>query len=243
MSSSTRGMATMWMILALTLSAPRSGDAAQSGCEDRRTISVNGRGEVSAAPDLAMLSFAVETAAPTAARAVENNAAASTKVGAALKAMLGKDDKLQTTGFSLQPRYETRRDAGEPKILGYVASNEVQVETAAVDDVGKFIDAATAAGANRVNNLAFTVKDRDPHVRKALEQAGAQAKAQAEAAARALGVQLNQVVNATTMAAPIVYPHIYDKGFGRAAMAQEATPVEPGEVTISAELNVTYEIE
>jgi uncharacterized protein YggE len=232
--------------LALTLSAPGTGHAGQNGGDDRRTIAVNGHGEVNADPDLATLSFAVETTAPTAARAVEQNAATSVKVSAALKGLLGADDKLKTTRYSLQPRYdyETKSETGEPKILGYVASNEVQVETATIDAIGKLIDVATTAGANRVNNLSFTVRDRGPHVRKALAVAGAEAKAQAEAAAQALGVKLKQVVSASTMAPPIVSPHIYDSFRSKgAAMAQAATPVEPGEVTVSAELNVVFEIE
>jgi uncharacterized protein YggE len=84
-------------------------------------------------PDLALVHFAVETTATTAASAAELNAQISAKVGAALKAMIGSDDKIQTTSYSLQPRYDTpKREPGEPKIIGYVASNEVQVETAAI---------------------------------------------------------------------------------------------------------------
>jgi len=226
--------------IALSAYGPPMAHAQNTG--DHRTITASGRGEINVKPDLAILFFAVETTAPTAASAGEQNAAASTKVAAALKSMLGKDDKLKTTRYSLQPRYEMKREPGEPKILGYIASNEVQVETAAIDAVGKLIDTAIAAGANRVNNLMFTVKDRNPYVRQALDQAGTEAKAQAEAAAKALDVRLKQLLTATTMAPPIIMPRMHE-GFGRAAMADTMTPVEPGEVAVSAELTVTYEIE
>jgi len=242
MSSWIRTTVATASSLLVVLLVAHTSHAAGDGGGKRRTISVNGRGEVSANPDLAILSFAVETTAATAATAVEQNAAVSTKVGAALKSVLGQGDKLKTTRYSLQPRYETKREPGEAKIVGYVASNEVQVETAAVDGVGKLIDTATTAGANRVSNLTFTVKDRNRYVREALDLAGNEAKAQAEAAARALGVKLKQVVSASTLAPPIIQPRVFG-GFGRAAMAQATTPVEAGDVTVTAELSVTYEIE
>jgi len=239
-------MRTSMHVAALILALAAPGAAQQPGC-DRRTISVNGRGEVKADPDLALLHFAVETTAATAAAAAEQNAQISGKVGAALKAMIAAGDKIQTTSYSLQPRYDSpRRDAGEvpaePKIVGYIATNEVQVETSAIANAGKLIDAAIAAGANRVSNLSFTLRDRNEYVRKALDQAGAEAKAQADAAAHALNVRIKQIISATTMAPPIIQPRVYE-GFGRAAMAQANTPVEPGEVSVWAELNVVYEIE
>lgn len=235
--------AILLLIVAVTF-ASRSGVAvAQNDCPDRRTISVNGRGEVKAEADLAYVNFAVETAAATAAAAVSQNADLSGKVAAALKAKIGAEDKLTTTRYNLQPRYDQeKRDPSGPQIVGYVASNEVLVETRDVASVGKLIDAATGAGANRVSNLIFTLRDRDPHVRRALDVAGKEAKAQAEAAAQALGVTLKGVVNATTLSAPIFQPRVLE-GFARGAMAQASTPVEAGEVTVSAELNVTYEIE
>lgn len=218
--------------------------AAPEECSSRRTITVNGRGEIRAEADLAYVNFAVETTAPTAAAAVEKNAELSSKVAAALKNRIGAGDRLTTTRYSLHPQYEQQPPArtAERQILGYTAANEVQIETGSVAGVGELIDAATAAGANRVSNLIFTLRDRDPHVRRALAVAGKEARLQAEAAAQALGVTLKGVLSASTVSAPIFQPRVYE-GFARASMAQAPTPVEPGEVTVTADLNVVYEIE
>ncbi|MDX2168304.1 MAG: SIMPL domain-containing protein [Deltaproteobacteria bacterium] len=209
-----------------------------------RTLSVSGEGRAQAAPDLAVVSFAVETTAPTAGAAVTDNAKKSTALAEAVKAKLGPRDKVYTTQYSLMPRYEQQeRNLGGqvvPRIIGYVASNAVRVELRDVRNVGALIDAATGAGANRVDSLEFTLEERAAAQSEALKLAGADAKRQAEAAAAALGVSLGKVLTANTGSAPIIMP----KQMARMAMAADvATPVEAGDVTVSATLQVTYEIQ
>jgi uncharacterized protein YggE len=238
----SRTSAASFFLLSLLVVAPQPAPA-QDDDTDRRTISVIGRGETNADANLALVSFAVETTAESAAAAVEENARRSAQVAAALKQKIGAGDELKTLRYSLQPRYDhPKHEPGEPKILGYTASNEVGVETGDVDGVGKLIDAAIAAGANRINNLTFTLRNRDEIVRQAIEKAGHDARAQAEAAARSLGVTLKRVFSASTLSPTIFQPRMAE-GFGRAAMAQVSTPVEPGTVAVSAELQVRYEIE
>jgi uncharacterized protein YggE len=210
----------------------------------RRTVTVSGEGEVTVSPDLAILAVAVETTAPKAADAVSQNAALSTKVANALKGLVGRDDKVTTTRYSLEPRYEPakRNEPSEPRIIGYVAQNEVQVETHKIDGVGQLIDASSAAGANRVSGLQFTLANRSEPLRAALQKAGAEARAQAESVAGALGVKLKEVVSATTSAPPIIQPRYFERGMAAAA-ARPPTPIEPGTVSVSATLQVVYEIE
>src|SRR5213078_1350554 len=82
-------------------------------------------------------------------------------------------------------RYETSRpgETREPRITGYIARNDVRVSDAPIDQVGAMIDAAVAAGANRVGGLQFSFAKQDELLRSALEKAGADARAQARRAA------------------------------------------------------------
>lgn len=212
-----------------------------------RTIAVTGEGEVKVPPDLAMVSFAVETTAPEAAVAVAENARKSTALSETLKKLAGAKDKVSTTGYSLDPMYEQRDrpSSAPPRITGYVARNQVRVESHAIDAVGKLIDAATKAGANRIDNLEFTLEERAHAQSDALQRAGQDARRQAEGAAAALGVKLGRVASATTSSGPIVLPRPYEGRFRMAAMAEQSapTPVEAGDVTVRASLQVTYEIE
>lgn len=212
----------------------------------RRTIAVSGEGEVKVPPDLALVSFAVETTAPAAGAAVAENAHKSTVLADEIKQQIGSNGKVSTTRYSLDPVYEQRERGSTPappRITGYVARNEVRAETRAIDSIGKLIDTATKAGANRVAGLEFTLEQRSQAQNDALQRAGQDARRQADAAAAALGVKLGKVLSAATSAAPVVIPRPYARMGAAMAEASAPTPVEAGDVTVSATLQVTYEIE
>jgi uncharacterized protein YggE len=211
----------------------------------QRTITVTGEGEVNASPDLAIVSFAVETTSTLAREAVDENARKSAALAEALKKKLQDKDKISTTRYSLDPMYEQRErgSSGPPAISGYVARNEVRIELHAIGTVGALIDIATQAGANRVSDLQFTLDDRASYLHDALQRAGHEAHEQAKSVAAALGVKLKQVVSATTSSPPIVLSQRYQSVGMAMAESRAPTPVEPGEVSVQATLHVTYEIE
>ena len=231
------------LLLATVCALVATGAAAdEKSAEQKRTIAVTGRGEVKGTPDRVSISFAVETTAGHAGEAASENAKRSTAVAAALRGVLGADATITTTRYTIEPRYEPVRpgETREPRITGYVARNEVQVEGGA-DKVGGCIDAAVGAGANRIGALQFSFAKQDELERAALEKAGATARAQAESVARGLGVRLKGVLTATT-ATPPVYRRV--EAVPMMAESRAApTPIEPGEATVSATLQVTYEIE
>ncbi len=158
----------------------------------------------------------------------------------ALKSKLGDKGKITTGGYSLNPEYD-QRASEKPRIIGYSAQNSVTVHTGALELVGALIDSAIAAGANRVNSLNFSVKDDTKARSEAIAIATRDARAQAEALASALGVKLGKVLKATTVAQARPIP--MRMGRAMAMSASAATPVEPGEVTVSATVSLTFEIE
>ena len=215
--------------------------------ESPRNITVVGIGRELGAPDLARISFAVEQTAPTAQAASQAAAKTATQLVDALRKQVGEDGKVQTSGYNLNPVYrqETERPPPDrprrPEIAGYTASNEVNVETKRVDGVGTLIDTAAAAGAARIGDVSFSLRDPGPARNRALKTAGSDASSQATAIAEALQVRVTRVLEATTESSsgPILYK--------RTAMAMAAdsvaTPIEPGDVTTEVRLRVTYGIE
>ncbi len=229
-------------ILMLTLLALAISQAPARAAESSaRTIVVSGSGQAQARPDLANLSFAIETHAPTAADASSRNAALAQKVMEALKATLAGNGKVSTGGYSLTPDYAQGEHRTTPRIVGYNAQNSITVQTGAMDLLGKLIDAAVAAGANRINYLNFSLKDDIRARSEALAAASRDAQAQARALAASLGVKLGRVVKATTVAE--VRPMPMAEYRGMAMAAAPSTPIEPGEMTIPATVTLTYEIE
>ncbi len=227
-------------ILAIVASA--TGIAHADSGESPRTISVTGRGEVSVKPDRAILSLSVETTAKLAASAAGENARVSSAVAKAVGKLIGAEDEVTTSRYSLQPRYDHSKTSSKPHIAGYVASNQVRVETGDVENVGKLIDAAIEAGANRIESLQFDVEDRATPGREALARAAADARAQAAAVASGLGVRLGSVRTANSSSNTAV-PYRAMEGMALAKSAHAATPVGPGSVDVSATVSVTYDIE
>jgi uncharacterized protein YggE len=192
------------------------------------------------------VTFAVEQTAPTAQAAGQAAAKSATQLLEALRKQVGEDGKVETGGFQLNPVYRQNDPRQQPpdrpyrpEVVGYTATNQIEVETRKVDAVGGLIDAAVAAGATRVGDVSFKLRDPAPARNRALKSAGADAAAQAGAIADALQVRLTRVLEATTepTAGPILYK--------RMAMAAESvsTPIEPGDVTTEVRLRVTYGIE
>ena len=83
------------------------------------------------------------------------------------------------------------------------------MQTGALDLVGPLIDAAIAAGANRVNSLDFNLRDDTRARNDAIAKAAKDAQAQAQALAAALGLKLGPIINATTMSAERPQPVMF----------------------------------
>jgi hypothetical protein len=233
-------------LLAILFAMPIAATAEGAANANQRTIQVSGNGEAQAAPDLAVLSLAIETHAATAADAAGRNGGLAQRVSDALKAKLGDKGKTWTGGYSLAPEYENEtRPNAKPVIIGYQAQNTITVQTGALDLVGPLIDAAIAAGANRVNSLDFSLRDDTSARNDAITKAAKDAQAQAQALAAALGLKLGPIVNATTESNFGPRPMVLENAVGRFAtsMGRPETPVQPAELTIPATVSLTYQIE
>ena len=68
-------------------------------------INVSGEGRVDIAPDMAVLSLTVTREAQTARAALDANSAAMKDVLAAMASQGVNNKDLQTSGFSIQPKY------------------------------------------------------------------------------------------------------------------------------------------
>jgi uncharacterized protein len=227
-------------LLAFALSLLSAVAAAEVG-PTARTLTVRGDGEATAPPDLAVLTLAVITEAAQADKAVAGNAARTTRVLSAVRDQLSSVGRVTTAGYSLLPVYDppAPESRDEPRLRGNRAENELRVEVRDLARVGAVIDAAAAAGANRTANLSFQIERPEAALASALADAGRRVRGAAEAAATALGVRLGRVVEATTLDLP-------RPRFAMAKAAIEAsvpTPISPGEVTVRAQLTVTYAIE
>ncbi len=207
-------------------------------------IRVTGTGEVRAAPDQATADFAVETTAGNAQEAAAANAQQMERVIAALVRAGVPRERIETRDYNVFPDYDQRpvEQGGEPRIRGYRVLNTVSATTQDINRVGGLIDAALAAGANRVNGVRFSLRDPQRFRAQAIQEATRRARADAEALAGAMGVQLGAVREASTVEVGYSGPVMMMAREGMAdAVAQNApTPINPGEQTVRATVMIVY---
>lgn len=204
-------------------------------------ISVVGEGKVDIAPDMATLSLGVTTEADTAAAALKAN---SDDLAGALdrlsQAGIAPRD-IQTSGLTLNPRYDYSREGAAPAITGYIAANMVTVRVRDLDTLGQTLDAVVSDGANTLGGLSFGLQDPDATRDEARRRAVADAMRKAALYAEAAGVKLGRIASISEQ---------LDMGGPQPMMMAEArfakdaggAPVASGELTIAATVTVVYDI-
>ncbi|MGV8834389.1 MAG: SIMPL domain-containing protein [Devosia sp.] len=211
------------------------------------TISIQGHGEVAAAPDMAMINSGVTSQGATARDALDANTAAMSELIAALKDAGIEDRDIQTSGFSVNPNYvySDARDANgyaqPPKINGYQVSNTVSVTVRKLDALGAILDKSVTVGANTINGVTFSVADPSDLYSQARKAAFADARAKAELYADAAGTALDDIIEISETQGfnePQPYPM-----YARAEMKDSAAvPVQGGELSFAINVSVQWEL-
>ena len=201
------------------------------------TVEATGEGEVTLAPDQAMLSLGVTTDAPTAKQALDDNARAMTDVLGALAQAGFTPPDVATRAVSLTPLTDYQRPE-QPRIVGYRANNTVQVKTKDPASLGRALDAGVKAGANVSGGIAFGLAEPRAAETQALRLAVQDAERRATAMADALGKRLGRVVEVRTLEVDRPVPR-FETMAGRAAAP---TPIEPGLITVRARAFLKAEI-
>jgi len=209
--------------------------------EQPRTLTVAAQGTVERAPDEAVMVLAVESESSNARDAARANASKMDKVLAAVRRAGIPAEKIRTVGYELQPMYAQQQRSDEPpRIAGYRAVNRLQVTIDDLDRVGPALDAAIEAGANRAENLTFTIKDPSAARLEALQQATAKARREADAVARAAGERLGPIQSLQTdsYSPPPPVP-MFARAMAADAMEMK-TPVEAGTLSVAAGVTNVY---
>lgn len=202
----------------------------------RRVIRAYGEATVAVRPDVAHVSVGVLTQAATASEAATRNAEQAAAVIAAVRSLLGNNAEVRTVSYTLGPVY-SYPSGGQPQLTGFSANNVVEATVSDLALIGRVVDTAIQAGANRVERLQMGLKDDDSVRAQALRQAGQRARVKAEAIAVGLGVKTGAVLAAYEGVQPV--PVAANRA--TAELAATSTPVEPGTVDVRA--SVTLELE
>ena len=229
--------------LSLGLLATSVGSVGAAPLEQDRplanTITVSGDGDVGGQPDVAYVSVGVQTQGATAAAATADNSRLMAAVLEALRARGVSSLDLQTSGLSVSPQYSQGRDQTRQEIVGYQATNSVTVTVNEVNRAGELLDAALAAGANRIGGLRFGIRDTAALRRQAIADAAQAARVRADALAASLGVRIVGISSVTEEAVNVPQPRAA-VAFAAPAPAAPPPPVETGELRVTAHVRVAF---
>lgn len=197
--------------------------------------------EVTRPPDAVRLSAAAVTTAASAVQALAENATRMTAVIAALKAAGIAERDVQTSGLSVSPQYKYVPDQA-PVLTGYQARNQVTLTSRKLAEAGRMVDALVKAGANDLQGPEFLLSAPDAAQDEARAAAVAKGRARAELYARAAGMKLRRITSISegvTEAPGPMQPMIRSM----AIEADAKTPMQPGQLQLSVQLTMGFELE
>ena len=206
-----------------------------------RIVSLTGHGEVRSTPDIAFVTSGVTTQGATAADALAANTKAMTDLFAALKGAGIEDKDIQTSNFSVQPRYDFS-NGQTPKLMGYDVSNNVTIKLKKVDMLGALLDKLVQSGSNQISGISFDVSKPEEAMDEARKRATEDATRKAKLYAQAMNIELGNVVQISegSNSGPSPVPFVR----GAAMMKADAAPVPvaAGEQTLAVDVNIIWEI-
>ncbi|AQA19198.1 hypothetical protein BST95_14060 [Halioglobus japonicus] len=172
-------------------------NASQVKAEVTAAIHATGQAEARLAPDMATLELSVAREAKTAREALDANSAAMGRVIAAMRDQGVADGDLQTSNFSIQPRYvyPSNRSEKPPQLVGYRVRNSLTVVVRDLDQLGALLDKSVSLGVNEGGNVSFGNTDPSAAIDKARAAAVKDALRRAGTMAEAAGVKLGDILS------------------------------------------------
>ncbi len=203
------------------------------------TVTASGAGTAQAVPDTAEMSFGVTTTSSNAKTALDDASKVAEQIASAVKKQGIADEDIQTQDVSVYP--QTVDQDGKQVITGYQASLNVRVKVRDIAKLGEVISAANAAGANNISGPAFSIGDPAPARAEAIDEAVADARKSAEAMAEAAGKSVGEVLSMSSSDVGMVAAAMYSQA--DMSGAARDVPIEPGQLDITANVVVVFELE
>lgn len=203
------------------------------------TISVSGTGEAFAKPDIARISVSVSKLAATALEAQKQHTEAINKVVEFIKNSGVEDKDIKTSNYSINQEYDYT-ETGR-RFLGYRIAQTLEVKIRNLDNVGKILSGATAAGANEISGVQFVIDNEDAMKREAREQAIGKAKEKAREIEKDLGIKLGKLTSFYESGGDFPIYALKSEGMG-GGIGGAAPEIPTGENKITIVVNLTYEV-
>lgn len=245
-------------VLFVVLSVAALGYVYQFGREinqgfSSRTFTVDGESTVNVTPDVAKFSVSLVTeGGKNVGEIQKQNIDKMNAVNAYLKEMGVEKKDLQTTQYSLSPRYSypNCQQGGQsvcppPSISGYTLNQSLSVKVRDLEKLGDMLSGVVDKGANSVSSVSFVVDDETVAKNQARAEAIVKAKKNAMDIAKAGGFRIGKMTSLyEDQGSPVSPMYNYAEGMGGAMKSMDsASPtIEPGTNETKVHVTITYEI-
>ncbi len=229
--------------LALSIFLVASLPSRAEGNNSKAVISITGLGEISASPDIARITSGVVSQAKTAAKSLQSNSAAMTRIIAGLKvAGIGAKD-IRTSGFSVNPTYfyDQKNRRNPPKIIGYEVRNQVHITVRQRDELGSILDKMITLGANQINGISFAIDKPQKLLDEARKRAVEDALRKVEIYVAATNSKLGRIISISEGQARPPVRQFVQRLEARSVRAD--VPIEAGQQALRIQVNITWELE
>jgi len=207
-----------------------------------RTITVNGTGSSSVAPDRASVQMSIITRSATVAAAQEA-AATVTATVLEMTSKLGIDrDRVDTTGSSVRPDYRWNRETEEQELRGYIAQRQMRVDIRDLEKLGALVEGAVETGVNQVSPPQLDSSKRRDAYREALDAAAKDAQANAGQLARSLGAKLGEVLQISTVSQPISPAPMMSMAMAESIESSAPETYNAGNLNFDATITAVFEL-
>lgn len=205
------------------------------------TISVGADGKFEAAPDTAVVQFAISAQEDTSKAAYDRASRAAEQVRDLLRKN-GIDPKSAEIGyFSLQPVYDYRNP--KRKLVGYRVNTSVTLKLRDFDKVGPIVQGLSDLDITDSQSISYILDNMEEAKTKAAQDAVQRAHAEAAAVASTAGRDLGELVyvSVDTYAAQRPVPYRAMRAAAASDQAPEPTAeFSPQQVTVTAHVNAVF---
>jgi len=207
------------------------------GTDALNAIVVSGAGSVSAKADKATVTLGVYTEDDSASVAASENAVKMIAVLDAIKALGVSEESIETVSYSVTPVYDWELKTN----VGYRVTNMVQIELEDLNIVGDVLDAATTAGANRVNGISFGLTESK--IEELKTAAYTEALEVAEVKAKLIASTYDITITGVYYVSESSYTPYRDYAMSEASMDSVSTPIIEGSLSVSVNINAAFTFE
>jgi hypothetical protein len=159
--------------------------------------------------------------------------------------MLGvPEDCINTDYMNIYAVYDYQGD--QEQVQAYNAGSTLAIKVTEMENVGKVIDSAFAAGANTLNGISFSASDTEAAKAESLKKAVADARGRAEALAEAAGLELTGIETISEGGVFTFDNNVSNfsaRGIAKEEAIDTGTVVQAAKLIVSAGVTVTFRAE